>query len=184
MLPGTRVHCRMTKWGDRPHWRFEGTYLGEDVHGHWVGFPRGTHNSRPGFSFESEVDAVTLVPYDDWCLATFHAPGIWCDMYVDIATPAVWSDDRVTSTDLDLDVIRMSPAPADASPPPKPGSAWGQVFVDDEDEFTEHQVAYGYPDDVVRAARESCDRVLAAVRQQRAPYDGTHLRWLQALADL
>lgn len=185
MQLGTRVQCRMAKWGDRPHWRFEGTYLGEDEHGRWIGFPAGTHNERPGFAFDSEVDSVTLVPHDAWFLATFHEPGIWCDLYVDIATPAVWDGELLSSTDLDLDIIRMAPAPPAQSPlaPQNLRAAWGEVFVDDEDEFAEHQVAYGYPDEVVVAAEESCARVLAAVRGQQAPYDGTHRHWLRVLAD-
>jgi hypothetical protein len=53
--------------------------------------------------------------------------------------------------------------------------------VDDEDEFAEHQVAYGYPADVIDAARASCDEVLTAVRAGLPPYDGTHRRWLAEL---
>ena len=34
---GDSVDVRMTKWGDRPHWRFASTYLGEDEHGTWLG---------------------------------------------------------------------------------------------------------------------------------------------------
>ena len=60
----------------------------------------------------------------------------------------------------------------------------GEVFVDDEDEFAEHQVAYGYPADVVEAAQASCDRVFAAVRARQAPYDGTARVWLDRLAEL
>lgn len=162
------VRCQMSKWGDRPHWRFTGVNLGEDEHGRWIGFPAGTHNSRPGLAFDSEVDSVTLVPYDAWFLATFHAPGIWCDLYVDIATPAVWQGDMLTSTDLDLDVIRMAPS--------------GDAFIDDEDEFAEHTVVFGYPPEVVSSARASADAVLAAVREGRAPFNGAHQRWLDVLA--
>jgi hypothetical protein len=57
----------------------------------------------------------------------------------------------------------------------------GQIWVDDEDEFLEHQVAYGYPAEVIEAARASCDRVFAAVAAGAAPYDGTHRRWLEEL---
>ena len=53
----------------------------------------------------------------------------------------------------------------------------GEVFVDDEDEFAEHQVAFGYPAHVIEAAQASCDELLAAVRAGLPPYDGTHERW-------
>ena len=173
----------MTKWGDRPHWQFVGSYLGSDEHGDWLGFPARTHNARPGFEFHSEVDSVTLVPREGWFLATFHRPGIWCDLYIDISSPAVWDGSVLRAVDLDLDVIRMSAEQPANSPlaPQNLRAAAGEVFVDDEDEFADHQVAFGYPADVVRSARESCDQVLAAVVAGEAPYDGSHLRWLDAL---
>jgi uncharacterized protein len=181
--PGSAVEVMMTKWGDAPHWRFSGTWLGSDEHGDWLGFPQGTLNSRPGFEFHSEVDSVTLVPRDGWHLATFHAPGIWCDLYVDITSPAVWQANALTAVDLDLDVIRMSPAtPAwSALAPTNLRAGPGEVFVDDEDEFDEHRITLGYPDEVVTAARQSCADVLSAVQAVRAPYDGSHLPWLERL---
>lgn len=183
-LPGTRVRVEVTKWGDRPHWRFEGVWLGSDEYGEWLGFPAGTHNSRPGFAFDSEVDAVTVVPHEGYWVATFHAPGTWCDLYIDISTPATWDGDVLRTVDLDLDVIRMAAeSPVYSQSAPQNQSAeWGEVFIDDEDEFAEHQVAYGYPDDVITAARSAADAVREAVEAGAAPYDGkTHLRWLETL---
>lgn len=165
--PGDPIRVEVTKWGDRPHWEFDGVWLGSDAYGEWLGFPTGTHNARPGFAFDSEVDAVTLVPRDAFWLATFHAPGIWCDTYVDISTPSAWDGTVLRTVDLDLDVIRRDT---------------GEVYLDDEDEFLEHQVAFGYPADVIAAARASADEVFAAVEQRRAPYDGSHRRWLEQLS--
>jgi hypothetical protein len=179
--PGTRIRCEMTKWGDRPHWQFAGVYLGADEHGEWLGFPRGTHNSRPGYEFHSEVDAVTLVPTGGWYAATFHAPGIWCDLYIDVTTPGEWVADVLRAVDLDLDVIRMSPTNG-RTPPVGIVAGPGEVFVDDEDEFAEHQVAFGYPTEVVGCAQASCDELVSAVRAGLPPYDGTHRRWLDELS--
>ena len=86
------------------------------------------------------------------------------------------------AVDLDLDVIKMSPERlADAL-------EWmagpGETFVDDEDEFAEHQVAYNYPPGVIESARASCDEALAEVSAGLAPYDGAHLRWLDELGRL
>ncbi len=186
MEPGTPIRCEMTKWGDRPHWEFAGAHLGSDEHGTWLGFPRGTLNRRPGHEFHSEVDSVTLVPAGGWYAATFHAPGIWCDLYVDITTPGQWDGTVLRAIDLDLDVIRMAPEPPPPSPlaPQNLSAGPGEVFVDDEDEFAEHQVAYGYPADVIEQAQASCVAVLAAVRAGRAPYDGTHQHWLDELSRL
>lgn len=183
---GSAVRCRMTKWGDRPHWRFDGVALGSDEHGTWLGFPKGTHHARPGFSFVSEVDSVTLLAPDVWALPTFHAPGIWCDLYVDIATPASADGFVMTSVDLDLDVIRVTEAFDSSQHPATAGRplAVGDVFVDDEDEFEQHQLAYGYPTEVIAAARRSCEETVAAVRAGTGPYDGSHERWLARVADL
>ncbi|MCF6376488.1 DUF402 domain-containing protein [Nocardioides KLBMP 9356] len=184
MEPGTQIRVEMTKWGDRPHWEFDGVFLGEDEHGEWLGFPAGTVNTRPGLRLESKADCVTLVPTSGWYAATFHAPGIWCDTYVDIATPGRWDGAVMRAVDLDLDVIRMSdPLPEVVyHAAEEAGRVAGEVFVDDEDEFAEHQVALGYPADVVEQAQASCDAVLADVRAGRAPYDGTAQRWLSELA--
>ena len=94
MEPGTAIRVEMTKWGDRPHWEFDGIHLGADEHGEWLGFPQGTVNTRPGLEFASRVGCVTLVTPDGWYAPTFQAPGIWCDIYVDIATPGRWDGDR------------------------------------------------------------------------------------------
>src|SRR6478735_3424096 len=166
MDPGTAIRCETSKWGDRPHWQFEGFFLGSDEHGDWIGVPQGTHHHRPGFEFHSEVDAVTLVPTDGWYAATFHRPGIWCHLYID--------------------VVQMSdPLPAALhAAAVEAGRAAGEIFVDDEDEFAEHQVLYGYPADVVTTAQASCDALVPAVHAGLPPYDGTHQRWLAELTRL
>ena len=166
LTAGDPVRLVMSKWGDRPHWELDATYLGSDDHGDWVGAPAGTVNARPGARFVSEVDAVTLVPRDPalaWCLPTFHAPGIWCTVYVDVTTPAFWDGAVLRAVDLDLDVIRGDR---------------GRTWVDDEDEFADHRVRFGYPEDVVAAALASAERVLADVVAGRAPFDGSPSGWL------
>lgn len=167
---GRPVRVRMTKWGERPHWAYDGLLLGSDEHGDWLGFLAGTHHERPGLSFDSDVDCVTLVPRSGWWLAGFYAPGIWAHTYVDVATPAVWDGDTLRSVDLDLDVIRRDD---------------GSVFLDDEDEFVEHRRLFGYPDDVVGEAERTAAWLLDAVREERAPFDGaTASAWLRRLADV
>ena len=165
--PGDAVRVEMSKWGDRAHWRFDGLYLGADDLGDWVGVPAGTHHARPGMEFASTVDTVTLAPRDGWWLATVHRPGTWCDVYVDIATIPVWEGNVLRSVDLDLDVVRRRDA---------------TVYVDDEDEFAEHQRTLGYPHEVVAAAQRTCAQVLDDVRAARAPYDeASTLVWFERL---
>jgi uncharacterized protein len=156
-----------TKWGGRPHWEFDARLLGEDDHGAWLGVRAGTPLRRPGVEIASPQHFVTLVPRSGQFVATFYdeqlqAPvteGGWgmVEVYVDITTTPVWEGSTVSAVDLDLDVVR---------------SRAGRTWVDDEDEFAEHRVRYGYPEDVVRAASASCDDVLAEVAARRGPYDG------------
>ena len=42
----------------------------------------------------------------------------------------------------------------------------GTIFIDDEDEFAEHQVKYGYPADVIETARATCDWLVTAVADE------------------
>lgn len=160
----------MTKWIARPHWVNPGVFLGRDRWGDWIGVPAGTHCSRPGFAFDTEVDSVSLVPADGWWFSTFHRPGIWVATYVDITTPPSWDGSAVRAVDLDLDVVRRGD---------------GGVYVDDEDEFAEHQVSLYYPPDVIAGARQGCAEVHAAVLAERAPFDGaTAQGWLDRLGAL
>ncbi|WP_193606510.1 DUF402 domain-containing protein [Nocardioides lijunqiniae] len=170
--PGDAVRVVMTKWGDRPHWEFDAVALGSDEHGDWLGFPGGTPMARPGLSVVSPVDQVGLVPApgpDDqrgW-LATFHADRGPVHTYVDMTTPPSWDGHVVRAVDLDLDVIRGND---------------GRVWVDDEDEFDQHRVELGYPEDVVELAVATAARIHAAVDRRLAPFDGSAEAWLERLA--
>ncbi|HEX3221327.1 MAG TPA: DUF402 domain-containing protein [Nocardioides sp.] len=168
---GDRVRLEMEKWGGRPHWHIPAVWLGTDEHGDWLGIPAGTPMARPGLELVSEHHQVGLVPtsgtsVERGFLPTFHrAPAhVW--VYVDMTTPPVWDGDVVRAVDLDLDVIRGRD---------------GAVVVDDEDEFAEHSVSFGYPPDIVALAEASRDRVHAAILEEDAPYDGSHERWFTVL---
>jgi uncharacterized protein len=171
---GDPVRIEMEKWGDRPHWRIPARWLGTDEHGDWIGIPAGSRMVRPGRDVRSEVDQVGLVPTADlpddrrgW-LATFHREShVW--VYVDMTTPPRWEGATIRAVDLDLDVIRGRD---------------GNVVVDDEDEFAEHQVELGYPPAIIALAEASRDLVRAAILNQDAPYDGSHERWLRTLLSL
>jgi uncharacterized protein len=166
-LRPVRVECR--KWPDDPHWEFDGVRLGVDGHGTWIGIAEGTLLASPSRAFHAAADHVTLVPHDAWWLATFYGsdPRRPFDVYVDVATPAVWHGDQlVRAVDLDLDVIR---------------GTTGRVWVDDEDEFADHRVRLGYPREVVDAALASSEHLLGEVASARPPFDGAHTEWLARL---
>ena len=170
--PGTRVRCVNTKWGDQPHWEYDGTYLGSDEHGDWIGFPAGTHFARPGVDLRMQHHQVGLVPAEGhpqrWWLAAFHAPGGNVRLYVDMTTPPEWDGTTLRVVDLDLDVIE---------------GPTGRVWVDDEDEFADHRVRFDYPAEVTEGALASMRWVEGAVRSGETPFDGeTHLPWLARVA--
>ena len=72
------------------------------------------------------------------------------------------------AVDLDLDVVR---------------GPTGRVWVDDEDEFADHRVRFGYPEEVARL-RDGLLRPGARGRRRRpAPYDGCARAWLAQPAD-
>ena len=146
--PGDPVCVAFTKWGGDPHWSGHGTWLGEDEHGRWVGWLNGTVWSRPGAQFTSHGRQVGLFPRDRGFTATFYEPVAdyqW-RLYVDVTTvPEVTSASVVTAVDLDLDVIERFD---------------GSWFVDDQDEFAEHQVTYGYDAEIVAAAEAECARLV------------------------
>jgi len=165
--PVSPLRVVATKWGGRPHWEFDALRLGVDEHGTWAGVPLGTVISRPGASLVTNQLQVVLFPAAGY-VATFYEPAgqVPCQVYVDIATEPVLTDGRATSVDLDLDVIL---------------GVSGRVWVDDEDEFAEHKVRWGYPPPVVAKAVATCESVVADLTAGRPPYDGVHLTWLEAL---
>lgn len=193
------MRVRATKWLGQPHWEFDGRWLGADEHGDWVGFPAGTRFARPGHGFTATWDSVSLFPRAGWAAGfnAGHPRGL--GIYVDLATVPEWRADAsgsarpeaapvsvgsgsgsagsvgstawtVSYVDLDLDVVERTGAPA---------------FIDDEDEFAEHAVQFGYPAELVARARADAEAVLEAVRRREAPFDGaTAAGWLGQLGRL
>lgn len=170
---GHPVRVEMTKWGGRPHWEWEGLYLGEDEHGEWLGYPIGTHFAKPGRGWDADFASVGLVPHRDAAhLTVFNRRTeiIRAQIYIDMATPPEWHGDVLRSIDLDLDVVRR----------------WdGETAIIDQDEFEQHQVELGYPPEIIAMTEESAGRVYAAVNAEEPPYDdATRERWFTVLADL
>lgn len=88
--------------------------------------------------------------------------------YCDVCTVPEWNaDGTVLSTiDLDLDGVRAH---------------GGEACVQDEDEFDEHRVLYGYPDDLINKARRTCEWLMEAGRRSGdgvEPFASVYRRWL------
>jgi len=170
--PGTPVRVRGTKYDGRRHWEFDGVWLGADEHGDWIGFAPGTRFERPGAAFTADWPSLTLVTPVGWMPAfnLRHPRGL--GLYVDLSTVPEWRADAsgftVSYVDLDLDVV---------------GRDGEEAFIDDEDEFAEHTVTFGYPADLVERVRIDADALLAAVQRREAPFDGvTAAAWFERLA--
>lgn len=175
--PGELVVARNRKWDGMAHWVVPGYGLGEDEHGWWIYQGRGEFISRPGAALHTRSDAVLLIPRAGGYAATFYDetnPGDF-RVYVDLAWDLSWH--RIGEpagpghpgvvefhmVDMDLDVIR---------------SARHGVFVDDEDEFTDHTVSMAYPDGLVAAVRAECTRIHAAVLDATGPFEGISDAWM------
>ncbi|RCG32526.1 DUF402 domain-containing protein [Sphaerisporangium album] len=166
-VTGTAAKVVYTKYDGSLHWHHDGWLLGEDEHGAWLGCPprtRAARGAEPPVVWEEAF--VMLFPRDAWWTATFNDRPARCAIYCDITTVPRWLDGQVTMVDLDLDVLLMRD---------------GRLFVDDEDEFAEHLVRYGYPSEVIGRAESSAAWLMAAIAAGTPPFDGTHERWLSGV---
>lgn len=162
------VHVRFSKWDESAHWTFDMERLGVDEHGVWLWAPAGTQLRRGSDEpIVAKHRFIKVIPTGQWWT------GIWNDVtqgvgrsirtYVDVITPAVWDGDAVHMVDLDLDVVRRSD---------------GTVEVDDEDEFEEHKVAFGYPDHIVDRARAETAQLVLGIESGKEPFGEVGERWL------
>lgn len=156
------------KWPDRLHWEVSGALVGRKEDSLWVATAKGTPISRPSGAppaVASGDSVLVCSPTRPWVARWYRAPGEFgrsarFSCYVDITTHPVIGDDRIDVVDLDLDVV----------------VTWeGKVQVLDEDEFLEHAVSFGYPEDLQDQALKSCKEVQALLAEWAAPFDGQHL---------
>jgi protein associated with RNAse G/E len=155
------------KYDGTLHWNQSAVRLGEDEHGSWLGTPAGTPVFRGELATEPAQSAnVLLIPRDGWWTGCFNAEPHRTEIYCDITTVPLWSDGEVTMVDLDLDVRRRRT---------------GTVELLDEDEFAEHRVRFGYPPEIVAAARAAADWLFGVVSQRVEPFGVAYRTWLAKL---
>jgi protein associated with RNAse G/E len=153
------VWATRRKWPDGPHYEALTTVLGEDAYGTWLGARTGTRVILPDRTERAaQFDVVTCVPREDWYMASFWSGHPEVAIYVDICTPATWTRERVTVIDLDFDVIAWTDAKG------------AGIELVDEDEFEQHRVALGYPEDLQRNARRAASDVVARMRAGAPPF--------------
>lgn len=169
--PGTHLSFRWRKWDGGVHWVHECVYLGSDEWGDWFGQPSGWRSFRPGRDIVVDHPNVTLLPPSGDYVVTCNAAAHQTFVYIDLAWDARWSEEgEPTGIDMDLDVV----APRA-----------GDVYIDDEDEWAEHRVAYGYPLDIVRHLEALAVDLHRRVGAAEVPFDeATADRWLRVLDEL
>ncbi|MBO0886524.1 MAG: DUF402 domain-containing protein [Acidimicrobiales bacterium] len=135
--------------------------LGQDAFGTWL-WSRPSDRG-PGADYDS---FLTLVPLDRWWTATWiRHRGAENKLWFDITTPAVWhSAHLVTIVDLEIDVQRFPD---------------GTIEVLDEEEFAERADEWGYPPEVIDAATESAESIVASLRKGDEPFDRVAATWLR-----
>ncbi len=125
----------------------------------------GTSPSTTAGRRVEQIPFVLLVPHDAWWTAMFNPPPRTSEVYCDITTPARWRGDTVHLIDLDLDVVRRRDT--------------GLVELRDEDEFAEHRLRFGYPDDAGRRApRRPREWLYDALGDGTEPFASAYRKWL------
>lgn len=99
-------------------------------------------------------------------ITAFEENGRFKGYYCNIITPTQLEGDLIIATDMDLDLK----VHADYS-----------YTVEDEDEFEERRVAWGYPPELVAECREALAELIRLVESRAYPFDGTAPNLLRGL---
>ncbi len=130
-------------------------YLDQDEWGLWLWTPAGSTAQRGDEPRQIFNHAnVKLVSPGDWWTAIWN-DGRRYDLYIDIITPAAISPDIVTMVDIDLDLVRR---------------ADGEVTIEDEEEFADHQRRYGYPAYVIERAWQTTAALKQRLERREEPF--------------
>ncbi|MEE6311248.1 DUF402 domain-containing protein [Plantactinospora veratri] len=152
------------KYDGTAHRDYPARRLTEDDLGVWLGVTAGTASVYHGRPSVEQIPFVLLVPHGTWWSAMFNPPPRTSEVYCDITSPARWEGDTVHLIDLDLDVVRRR--------------GTGVVELRDEDEFAEHRVRFGYPEETVTQARAAAEWLHVALGDGTEPFASAYRKWL------
>jgi hypothetical protein len=151
------IHIRYTKYDGSLHWHYDAVDLGDDDLGRWFALMPGDPYRRGHEPVRHATHGfVGFVPYEGAWSAEFNPTPLGGSLiYVNVNTPAVFTDGAIEMADLDLDVV-LRPD--------------GSIALLDEDELEEHAVAMSYPERIVDLARATAASVWIALEQCTEPY--------------
>jgi uncharacterized protein len=162
--PGRPIRILSTKYDGSQHYDYRGRLVDEAPGVLRVVTEVGT----PFVSYRAESEmrsSMTQLFFTDHWFNVFHnhrpigRQGMLS--YANVGTPVRLEGDTLHWVDLDLDVIQTQER---------------GLYVDDEDEFEEHQRQMAYPDEIIRRAVEAKDHLLHLAREGGFPFDReTHL---------
>jgi hypothetical protein len=165
-MPSETVRVVYRKYDGGEHRDYPARRLAKDATGTWLGIPAGTASIYHGRPSVEKIPFVLLVPHDRWWTAMFNPPPRTSEVYCDIASPARWNGgNTVRLVDLDLDVVRRRSS--------------GRVELLDEHEFADHRVRFGYPEELVAAARAAAGWLVEALSDGTEPFASAYRPWLE-----
>jgi uncharacterized protein len=147
------------KFNNQVHLKFDARLTYDDGDLLRVSYPMGTvvHHFTRRAEFIEKTNTEAWFWRSRWynVYVNIYEDGSLKSFYCNVAMPPNLDHDEIHWIDLDLDV---------------------QIFPDgtyailDEDEFDEHKVKYGYPDDVQARARQAVDEIIALARLRTEPF--------------
>jgi protein associated with RNAse G/E len=169
VLSERRVRVLSTKYDGSPHNDYVAMVLGSDAAPDLgaplrLFVPVGTimrSTARADFALVTPFTQLFWPGADVWWnIEHMHWPHVGTNggvmySYANVSLPARLEGDTVHWVDLDLDIVTTDRGP---------------VLVD-EDEFEEHRVRFGYPDDLVARAHEAAATLLERAALGTPPWD-------------
>lgn len=155
---GSRILLRATKYDGAAHWIQPFTVVSDDGNLLVARYRARTPIYTSRGEFRSPYDSCVYFWRDRW-FNVFRLSRPRCGIalwYCNVTTPPRLEGNRLSYIDLDLDVsVRPD----------------GCIELLDSDEFEAHRQHYGYPEDVVRNAREAAQSVAKLARKGEFPFD-------------
>jgi hypothetical protein len=163
-----QITIKALKFGDRPHYEWETTLLEKTDTYIIVLGERGRklqhHTKQKIFTVDNWT--IEFFSFESWFTVSADVvDSKITQYYCNVNEPAKIDGATVTFVDLDLDYVQRS----------------GEWRVVDEDEFVHNAVLFGYPDELVRTARQELFRLQERVRNKQFPFDGTIDRFIGSI---